>query len=327
MRLGAVVLTTGQRPAELDRAVTSLRGQRGVDVHIVVVLNTDADLEPEADLDLVRFLGVGPGDDLQVVSPGRNLGIPAGRNLGVAHLTGTGIGASRIAGGHSPNEAPGASQVPGASRAPDAIVFLDDDARLATDDVLRQVAGAFDEDSRLAIVTMRLRDPVTGATERRHVPRLRVGDPARSSWVTTFLGGACVIRTSAFVAAGGLPDEFFYAHEETSLAWRVIDAGGTIRYRGDLVVEHPAAAPSRHADFHRLSARNRVLLAHLHLPLFVAAVYVGTWTVLSAVRAPRSIPTIVKGIREGLAMRHLPRQPIRWRTLGVMTRYGRPPLL
>jgi len=318
MRLGAVVLTTGGRPRELARAVASVRGQRHADVRIVVVFNHDAAEsgidDPAGEAIAQDGIRRGPAggelaaadlgldDDVEVVTPGRNLGIPAGRNLGVRHLT-----------SHGP--------------VPDAVLFLDDDARLVGDDVLAKVAVAFEADERLAVVTMRLRDPVTGRTERRHVPRLRVGDPSRSSWVTTFLGGACVIRAQAFEEAGGLPDDFFYAHEETSLAWRMLDAGWRLHYRGDLEVAHPAAAPSRHPNFHRLSARNRVLLAHLHLPFIIAAVYVTTWILLSVVRAPRSLPMIVAGVRDGLRMRHLPRSPIKWRTILTMARYGRPPLI
>jgi len=292
MKWGAVVLTTGERPVELVAALDSIRNQREVAVRIVVVVNCDEEWQ-QSD---------GRLDDVEVVTPGRNLGIPAGRNLGFRYLTSGGP-------------------------VPEAVLFLDDDARLVGDDVLAKVATAFEADERLAVVTMRLRDPVTGLTERRHVPRLRVGNPARSSWVTTFLGGACVIRAEAFEEAGGLPDDFFYAHEETSLAWRMLDAGWRLRYRGDLEVAHPAAAPSRHPDFHRLSARNRVLLAHLHLPFIVAAAYVKAWILVSVVRAPRSLPMIVAGVRDGLQMRHLPRSPIKWRTILTMARYGRPPLI
>jgi GT2 family glycosyltransferase len=255
-------------------------------VDVVVVVNAEDDVAVDA-------------GGAEVVHPGRNLGIPAGRNLGFDRLR------DRV----------------------DAVLFLDDDAVLAADDVLHRVVAALEADPSLAVVTMRLRDPDTGRTERRHVPRLVVGDPARSSWVTTFLGGACVIRADAYAAAGGLPEAFFYAHEETSLAWRLLDAGWRIRYRGDLEVLHPAAAPSRHADAHRLSARNRVLLAHLHLPFALAAVHVGAWTLISLVRTPGAWRAICRGLADGLRMRDLERQPIRWRTILRMTRLGRPPIL
>jgi GT2 family glycosyltransferase len=33
----------------------------------------------------------------------------------------------------------------------------------------------------------------------------------------------CAIRRSAYLEAGGLPDAFFFAHEEIDLSWRLID--------------------------------------------------------------------------------------------------------
>lgn len=284
--VSCVILTTGGRPEALARAVASVRRQRGVDTEVVVVRNLD---EPEVEPRVQ--------DGIRVLSPGRNLGIPGGRNLGVGACRG------------------------------ELVLFLDDDAELAGDDVLRRAADRFAADASLAVVSMRLVDPATGRTERRHVPRVRVGDPATSSWVTTFLGGASIVRRSAFDAAGGLPERFFYAHEETSLAWRLIDRGMRIRYDAQLVVHHPGAAPSRHASYHRLSARNRVLLARMHLPVPLAVVYVAVWAALSAVRDPRGWPASARGFIEGLRATGVPRAPIRWRTVWRLTRYGRPPIL
>lgn len=287
MRVGCVVLTTGERPLELAAAVESAQHQQGVDVEVVVVWNATTDgPRPEV-----------PG--ARLVEPGENLGIPAGRNLGVEHLDG----------------------------ACEVVLFLDDDGMLVRDDVLVRAAGLFAADPRLGAVSLRIVDPVTGATERRHVPRLRVGDPARSSWVTTFLGGAAILRTAAFREAGGLPGEFFYAHEETSLAWRLLDLGYRIRYAAELKMAHPALPPARHAAYHHLTARNRVLLARKHLPAVLAVPYVALWFLLNLVRAPEARRTIVAGFREGLRTPDVHRQPIRWRTVLRMTRYGRPPLL
>ena len=287
MRFGCVVLTTGDRPQEVTAAIESVRKQRDVDVEVVVVWNTD----DAVDRDVLP-----PG--ITVVSPGRNLGIPAGRNLGVDHLVDC-----------------------------DLVLFLDDDGMLIGDNVLATARDRFAEDVRLGALSLRIVDPVTGLTQRRHVPRLRVGDPSRGSWVTTFLGGAVVIRVSAFAAAGGLPGEFFYAHEETSLAWRLLDHGYRIWYAGDLRLAHPAIPPSRHGDYQRLTARNRVLLARKHLPAVVGALYLGLWFLLGLLRNWGGRRALVAGFREGIAMPEVDRAPIRWRTVLLMARYGRPPLL
>lgn len=286
MTVGVVVLTTGRRSEELAAALDSVARQRDVDTEVVVVVNTEEDVEL-ADLGEVR-----------VLRPGRNLGIPEGRNRGAAALSDR-----------------------------DLLLFLDDDAVLVGDDVLVRAVAAFADDPRLGAITMRIVDPETGATQRRHVPRLRVGDPTRSSWVTTLLGGASVVRTRAFEAAGGLPGEFFYAHEETSLAWRLLDRGYRLRYDADLVVHHPGQPPARHAQYHVLTARNRVLLARKHLPAAVGCVYVCLWGVLGLARGAGGRVAYARGLVAGLRARDVERAPISWATVLRMARYGRPPVI
>jgi GT2 family glycosyltransferase len=145
--------------------------------------------------------------------------------------------------------------------------------------------------------------------------------------VTTFLGGACVIRREAFEVAGGFPARFFYAHEETSLAWRLLDLGYTIRYAADLRIAHPALPPARHAVYHHLTARNRVLLARKHLPAVVAVLYVASWAVLGLLRSPGGRRALLRGFVDGMRFSPVERSPISWRTVVRMTRYGRPPLV
>ncbi|MEX2487321.1 MAG: glycosyltransferase [Nitriliruptoraceae bacterium] len=289
MKLGVVMLTTGSRPDELARAIASVRAQRGITPSVVVVANTE---DPAAADAVAAACG-----EATVLRPGENIGIPAGRNLGLDALGDV-----------------------------EAVAFLDDDAELVDRDVLAQAAAAFTTDPQLAVVSLRLVDPITGRTERRHVPRLVVGDPSRSSWATTFLGGACVIRRRAFLDAGRLPEDFFYAHEETSLAWRLIDRGWRIRYRGDLTVAHPAHPPTRHPDAHRLSMRNRVLLARMHLPTAIGVTYVTTWLCLSLLRNFAARRELLRGLRDGWRM-PVDRAPLHWHIVWRLTRYGRPPVV
>lgn len=107
----------------------------------------------------------------------------------------------------------------------DVLLFLDDDGSLPNTDTAELIREAFSADPALGIVSFRITDPETGLTQRRHVPRLRASDPMRSSRVTTFLGGANAVRTKVLAQVGPLPGDFFYAHEETDLAWRALDAG------------------------------------------------------------------------------------------------------
>lgn len=293
MRLGAVIITMGNRPDELKALLDSVARQDGPPIEVAVV-GQGVKLTG-----LEEFL---PG--LRVVELPENLGIPGGRNVGIEAF------------------GPGGLEV-------DALLFLDDDGLLERTDTAELCRQAFTEDPELGIVTFRIADPDTGETQRRHVPRLRAADPMRSSRVTTFLGGANAVRTKVFEQVGDLPGEFFYAHEETDLAWRALDAGWQIDYRADMVLLHPTTAPSRHAVYHRMVARNRVWLARRNLPAPLVPVYVGVWLLLTLLRRP-SAPALKAwfgGFKEGWTTPCGPRRPMRWRTVWRLTRLGRPPVI
>jgi GT2 family glycosyltransferase len=290
LRLGAVIITMGNRPAELNDLLDSVAKQQGPPVAVAVVGNGSPlpPLPPE----------------VRTAELPENLGIPGGRNVGI-ELFG-----------------PGAEEV-------DVVLFLDDDGLLPGDDTAELVRKAFEADPALGIISFRIADPDTGETQRRHVPRLRASDPLRDSRVTTFLGGACAVRSRVIQQVGPLPAEFFYAHEETDLAWRALDAGWMIDYRHDMVLFHPATSPARHAVYHRMVARNRVWLARRNLPWALVPVYLGVWLLLTLARRP-SRPALrawLGGFREGWTTSCGPRRPMRWRTVWRLTRLGRPPII
>ncbi|WP_205023506.1 glycosyltransferase family 2 protein [Streptomyces sp. HB132] len=290
MKLGAVIITMGNRPDELRTLLDSVAKQDGDRIEVVVVGNG----APVPDV---------PAGVRTVELP-ENLGIPGGRNVGIEAF------------------GPSGADV-------DALLFLDDDGHLPNTDTAELCRQAFEADPKLGIVTFRIADPDTGVTQRRHVPRLRASDPMRSSRVTTFLGGANAVRSQVIAEAGPLPGEFFYAHEETDLAWRALDAGWAIEYRADMVLNHPTTAPSRHAVYHRMVARNRVWLARRNLPAPLVPLYVGVWLLLTLVRRP-SLPALKAwfgGFREGWTKPCGPRRPMRWRTVWRLTRLGRPPVI
>ncbi|MFF0427078.1 glycosyltransferase family 2 protein [Streptomyces sp. NPDC004520] len=280
----------GNRPDDLRALIDSVAKQEGDPIEVVVVgQGTPV---------------TGVPDWVRTVDLPENLGIPGGRNVGIEAF------------------GPGGTDV-------DVLLFLDDDGLLAHTDTAELVRQAFTADPRLGIISFRIADPETGVTQRRHVPRLRAADPMRSSRVTTFLGGANAVRTKVFAEVGGLPDEFFYAHEETDLAWRALDADWMIDYRSDMVLLHPTTAPSRHASYHFNVARNRVWLARRNLPAPLVPVYLGVWLLLTLARRPS--PSAVKawlgGFRAGWTTPCGPRRPMRWRTVWRLTRLGRPPVV
>jgi GT2 family glycosyltransferase len=288
--IGVVVLTMGQRPAELARALASLRAQRDVELDVAVVGN--------------GWAPVGLPDGVHAVHLEQNIGIPAGRNAGVSHVTG------------------------------EFLMFLDDDSWLLDDDFARTAVERLRAHPDIGMLQPRIEDPDRpGEEPRRWIPRLRKRSRRTSSNVF-HVGETCLVMyRSLFDDTGGWPGGFWYAHEGIELAWRVWDRGYRVWYEGDLRVGHPVVDQRRHAEFFRLVARNRVWLARRNLRPPFRWVYPLTWLLLDVVRLRRD----GEGRRQYLAgwragwrgspwYQH-PRRPLRWRTYWRMTRYGRPPVI
>lgn len=230
----------------------------------------------------------------------KNRGIPAGRNAGVSSVEG------------------------------DLLFFLDDDAMLPDPDFLSKVARRFAEHPRLGLLQPRVMAPPPQVSPRRWIPRIRKGHPAKSGPAFSVWEGAVATRREVFEAAGGWPEEFFYAHEGIELAWRVWDCGYVVWYAGDIVVNHPAINPTRHDYYYRLNARNRVWLARRNLPIVLRPIYVGMWTGVQLIRSRDNRATLkpwFRGWREGWTTDPGERRPLSWRTILRMARYGRPPVV
>lgn len=292
--VSAVILTQGDRPDDLARAVRSVRALAHGAPHV------DRSVTPVVEVVIV-WNGVPPVADSPAdldVALDENVGIPAGRNRG-ARSSRHGV-----------------------------ILFLDDDAYFDPGQRLADLVEPFD-DPRTAVAAYRISD-ARGRTARRHVPRLGGRGAARGGDVTSFLGGAVAVRREVFEQLSGYPDDFFYAMEETDLALRIIDAGHRIVYTPDVIVRHPLTEPSRHAGSLVRTARNRVWLAHRDLPWPIAVAYVGTWLMISLSRNLGSfagLRGVLAGTRDGLRHPLGPRRPISWSTAWRLTRLGRPPIV
>ena len=233
-----------------------------------------------------------------VYSP-ENVGIPAGRNLGVPAVGG------------------------------ELLFFLDDDAALAAPDALARVARRFADDPRLGMLQLRVEPRDGGACARDWVPRLRVGDRARSSDITAVWEGAVAMRRSVFEAVGGWPADFRFVHEGIDLAWRVMDAGRRVAYAGEIVALHPSPTGTPHGYSFYYGARNRAWLARRHLPLPLAVAYLANFVLrtLPRLRSAADARDAFRGYRDGLRGDAGVRKPLKAGTLWRMTRAGRPPIL
>jgi GT2 family glycosyltransferase len=241
--------------------------------------------------------GLPPG--VRTLALPKNVGIPGGRNAGAPLVSG------------------------------DLLFFLDDDARLPDVDVLQRMAVRFAADPSLGLIQPRVVDPNGRPTPRRWTPRVWVGDPARSSPAMSVWEGAVAIRREVFDRTGGWPEPFWYAHEGIELAWRVWDAGFHVRYDGAIEVHHPVIEPTRHAEFYRYQARNRVWLARRNLPVAIGVAYVLAWIVVGGLRlrSKEAFLETVRGYWLGLSQSCGQRRRMSWGTVFRMARAGHPPLI
>ena len=243
---------------------------------------------------------VGLPDGVAALGLPENLGIPAGRNRGVDRVRG------------------------------EYLFFLDDDASLPDPHFLADAVAVLRADPSIGLLQPRVVDPAGLTAPTRWIPRIRKGEASQSSAVFSVWEGAVLLPRVVFDATDGWADPFFYAHEGIELAWRVWDQGLRTWYAGDLVANHPVILPTRHADFYRLNARNRVWLARRNLPAPFIPLYVGSWTaiqVLRSVRNPAGLRAWFRGWWEGWTTSPGPRRPLSWRTIRRMTRAGRPPVI
>jgi len=238
-------------------------------------------------------------DGVRAVALPEDVGIPGGRNAGAPSVEG------------------------------DLLFFLDDDARLRDEDTLARLAPDF-TGGETGLVQLRVVPDGGGPARRDWVPRLRVGDPARSSEVTAVWEGAVAVPRAVFHQVGGWPAEFRHAHEGIDLAWRVMDAGYSVSYRGDLAVLHPPQGEALpHAYSLYYGARNRVWLARRHLPLALGALYVATYALRTAphLRSLSALREAARGYRDGLRGPCSKRRKLHLRTIARMTLAGRPPII
>lgn len=289
-RFGVVVLTQGTRQDDLHRGLDSLLAQRGVDLDIVCVGNG---WEP-----------TGLPAKVKTLALPENLGIPAGRNEGVPHVSG------------------------------EFLFFLDDDAWLPDDTTFLRIAQLMRAHPEIGLVQPRVVDPARDDAPRRWIPRLRKGSADHSSAVFSVWEGAVAMQRRAFDDCDGWPGPFWYAHEGIELAWRVWDAGYRVWYMGDLSVAHPVIDPKRHDEYFYMNARNRVWLARRNLPWPFNWAYVGSWTLVQTARwarSPEQLKPWFRGWRDGWSQNPWAedeeQRKLSGRGLLAMSMAGRPPIV
>jgi N-acetylglucosaminyl-diphospho-decaprenol L-rhamnosyltransferase len=150
--------------------------------------------------------------------------------------------------------------------ATDYVAFCDDDCWYEPAG-LAFAAELLDRNPQLGLVNARILvrdecrlDPISALMQASPLPDVGAlgGAPLAS-----FMAGASIIRTSAYLQAGGYDPRFFIGGEEETLAYKLIRAGWQLRYRPEVVLHHyPSVANVD--NLRHYGVRNTLVNAWLH---------------------------------------------------------------
>lgn len=252
-----VVILALDRPEETMAAIASALAQRGVSRHVFVL---DQGSHPACRARLADAVA-GRGD-ATLVSLGRNLGVPAGRNAGAA------LGHGRV------------------------IFGLDNDAEFAGPDTLAGAVAALDAAPALAAIGCRIVAHASGADDLSSwgYPLALLARAGQDFDAATFVGAGHAIRRAAWQQVGGYDPALFFCWEEYDFCLRAIALGWQVRYRGDLVVRHKVSGERR------VAWSGQRWFQHVRNRLYIGRKHGAGWPALLT----RFALYVAKGLRNGL---------------------------
>ncbi|MCI0645219.1 MAG: glycosyltransferase family 2 protein [Chloroflexi bacterium] len=214
---------------------------------------------------------------VRLIQLGKNVGVAAGRNIGVEHATG------------------------------EIVIFIDDDAVLESKETLRIVIDRFDQNPDLAVVAFKIINDSANKVLSHEFP-MRDYNPENietEQLASYFIGCGFAARRTLFLEAGGFFPEMFYALEEVDLSYRLLDKGYDILYCPVIVVRHRTSpAVRRKATWYYNLMRSRVMLVLRNLPWWAAGPHLLVWHVGLLVHAARHghLGGFIQGVIDGWRM-------------------------
>jgi GT2 family glycosyltransferase len=191
---------------------------------------------------------------------------------------------------------PGFQRNKGIALATAEIVFpVDDDTLLPSPDIVKETIEAFDN-PRVAAVAIPYINIRSNDIEQHRAP------DRQSTWILhAFTGASHAVRRSAFLAAGGYREEFFYMGEEGDLCLRLLNRGMVVRAGASKPIHH-LESPERNSALADYCGRRNDLLFAWHnipaawLPLHLAGTTINGIT--SSLRAPHTLASL-RGMASG----------------------------
>lgn len=146
----------------------------------------------------------------------------------------------------------------------DYIVALDDDTRIAVED-LRRIPGLFEKYGRAGILAFRVVHTISGEPQNSH--------GAIPCEVANHHGAGFAFRRCLYAVLGGIDEECDYGAEELDFAIRVHALGWEILYIPELTVYHNSLERNPATEQHRRIRRiyNNIRVYHKYFPTRMAA--------------------------------------------------------
>jgi GT2 family glycosyltransferase len=205
-----VIILSWNRVEDTLCALESARDQRGVDHRIWVV---DQGSETEQRARLAAAVATIPIAQLTQLEG--NIGVPAGRNLGVS------LGTAPY------------------------IVALDSDAIFADEHVLARAVQRMNEDRELCALGFAIINYFTHENDWSSWDYPTHNSPDLEFYTTRFVGAGHIIRRSTFAAVGGYDARLMFSGEELDLSYRMLNTGQRVKYVPSLAVLHKVARERR----------------------------------------------------------------------------------
>jgi N-acetylglucosaminyl-diphospho-decaprenol L-rhamnosyltransferase len=225
----------------------------------------------------------GPG---QVVDPGGNVGFGGGCNAAVAMLPAS----CQVAILHNPD----VDADPSVLRALAARLAADDRGGLLAPAV-REPGGVRPTGFRWPTAAREVVLAVLEATgwqrRRRHRAAPGAVVPAAPAGATFGTGALLAVHLPAFRAVGGFDERFFLYLEDADLWRRVDDAGWTVGFAPDLVVDHASASGSALGDL------DRAVLRWVGVELFAALHHGARWRAFRLAHLGPMVSAALRGSR------------------------------
>jgi GT2 family glycosyltransferase len=196
----------------------------------------------------------------------------------------------------------------------DIFVIIDDDACFESNDALDRIAGAFRSNRQAGIIACKVVLYQPGREQQLQLPfsqRVRQRQPMVTDSfgkVSYFVGCGHAIRRDVIANCGPYSEVLTYGEEELELSFRAIEAGFSIYYLPDVVLNHypepsvVARPPNiKHPELY-YHTHNRFYLAYRYLPWRYIPVYLSIWLLQYSIEAIKTggIAEVLAGIRDGL---------------------------